>query len=192
MSVLAIDTSARRRCVCVIAGTGGELICADVRTDTDLDSALPLALAGLLDDRVDAIVVVVGPGSYTGVRGGMAAALGVAHARGLRLHGVGTLDVVAAGAHAQGAVLGWAVAAAGRGGLYAIRFGPAAGEIAAEPIRVALADFDPEDLPVFSIDAVPLARLHPVDPAPALARAAAAALAGPPLSAADLRAVYVE
>ena len=54
--------------------------------------------------RVDgAVVVVTGPGTYTGVRAGMAAALGIAHARGLPLHGIGSLEVVASAATPEAA-----------------------------------------------------------------------------------------
>lgn len=50
-----------------------------------------LAFAGL-----DLIVTTVGPGSYTGLRIGLAAARGLALASGVPLRGVSTLDVVAA------------------------------------------------------------------------------------------------
>jgi tRNA threonylcarbamoyladenosine biosynthesis protein TsaB len=45
---------------------------------------------------LDAVVVIRGPGSYAGVRVGLATAAGIAMARGLPVIGVGTLEAVAA------------------------------------------------------------------------------------------------
>ena len=97
MSVLCIDTSSRRRVVALLATRGGVVESSDVRLDGSVGIGLPIALDGLIDAGIEAIVVVVGPGSYTGLRAGMSAALGIAHARALPLHGVATLDAVAAG-----------------------------------------------------------------------------------------------
>ena len=117
MSVLAIDTSSRSRVVCVVASATGEPLDAEViRGFAGCRVAPPRALAGCWS-RVDtAVVVVTGPGTYTGVRAGMAAALGIAQARELPLHGVGSLEVLACGdPDAMGG--DWVVADAGRGAL---------------------------------------------------------------------------
>lgn len=58
------------------------------------------AIDRLVDDpaALEAIAVGVGPGSFTGVRLGIAAARAMALALGLRVAGVSTLDALAAGA----------------------------------------------------------------------------------------------
>ncbi len=56
-----------------------------------------MAAAGLRFSDLDALAVTVGPGAYTGVRIGLAAARGMALAGGLPLVGVTTFDAVARG-----------------------------------------------------------------------------------------------
>ncbi len=56
-----------------------------------------LARADLKPSDLEAIAIAKGPGSYTGLRVGMALAKGMAYANGTTLIGVPTLDIVAAG-----------------------------------------------------------------------------------------------
>jgi tRNA threonylcarbamoyl adenosine modification protein YeaZ len=200
MSVLALDTSSRRRTVCILGTPAGELIRADVRDSVSVGEGAPKSLALLLGPDVTAVVVVVGPGSYTGLRAGMAAALGVAQARDLPLHGVGALEVVAAGAPEvvatgpppDGASKMWAVVDAGRGGVYVASCtrednGWRVGEARREPVS----SLDLRGLPAVSADPVDIPRVIRVDPASALARAIPLALSRSPLMLAGLEAVYI-
>ena len=188
MSVLAIDTASRSRVVCVLASPEGELLDAAVIGGQPVAASLPRMLARMLE-RVDrAIVVVTGPGTYTGVRAGMAAALGVADARSLPLHGVGALEVVACGAEgATGAGdAAWVVADAGRGALYVARR-----DAAAAPRRIRFEAFDAGGGAVVSTESLEIPGLVVVDPASSLARAVRLALARPALQREGLTAAYV-
>jgi tRNA threonylcarbamoyladenosine biosynthesis protein TsaB len=79
---------------------------------------LMLERADLGVDALTALAVSTGPGSYTGLRIGVALAKGLAAARGLPLVGVPALDILAAAQpHFQGGMI--AVAQAGRGRIIA-------------------------------------------------------------------------
>jgi tRNA threonylcarbamoyladenosine biosynthesis protein TsaB len=86
-------------------------------------------------DRVDAIAVGLGPGSFTGLRVGIASARGLGSALGLPLHGVCTLDALARGLGATGqspARPRLALVDARRGEVFAALYGPS-GERLWEP-----------------------------------------------------------
>lgn len=104
--VLAVDTSADVR---VGLARNGEVLARRQVTDTraHLESLVPLvrealAEAGVGAPDLDLICVGLGPGPFTGLRVGIAAAQMLATARNLPLHGVCSLDVVAAAATRDG------------------------------------------------------------------------------------------
>jgi len=83
----------------------------------DLDAFL--ARHGVDRGDVAAIGVGVGPGSYTGIRIGVAAALGLGRALGVRVAGSGTLEALAFAGLAPGET-GWALLDARRGRVHAL------------------------------------------------------------------------
>jgi len=74
----------------------GERATAPIRVLEDVELLLRRARAAPRD--LDALVVGTGPGSFTGVRLGLAAARGLALALDIPVAGVSTLDALAAGA----------------------------------------------------------------------------------------------
>jgi tRNA threonylcarbamoyl adenosine modification protein YeaZ len=185
VSILAIDTATRSRTVAVAATPDGEQIRGVVVRDQPVGASLPVAIAELIGLIDRAVVVVTGPGTYTGVRAGMAAALGVAQARDLPLHGIGSLEVAAYWPAFQPDGDPWVVADAGRGSLYVARR-----SAAVTATRVAAADFDAGRAGAVSTEALPIEGLLVLDPALALARAVVLALSRAALDRAGLAAVY--
>lgn len=96
--------------------------------------------------QLDMIAVSVGPGTFTGIRVGMATAAGLALGAGIPLAGVGTLDALIDGAlAATGRAAGTRVAAcidARRGEIYA-----AAARAAAYPTLPLPLEWGPEVMP---------------------------------------------
>jgi tRNA threonylcarbamoyl adenosine modification protein YeaZ len=187
VSILAIDTATRSRTVVVVATPEGEQMRGVVTRDQPAGTSLPGAIASLLSLSNVAVVVVTGPGTYTGVRAGMAAALGISQARDLPLYGIGSLEVAACWPRPEADSDPWVVADAGRGALYVAR-----SSTAAMPRRVAAPAFDAGPAGAVSTEALSIAGLLVVDPARALAHAVVFALSRPPLDRAGLTAVYTE
>ena len=105
MLILAFDTATDRATSALVAD--GEVLGERVsRASTlleDVDALLRQAGAQARD--LDALAVGTGPGSFTGIRIGLAAARGLALALDLPAAGVSTLDALAAGAPGALAVI---------------------------------------------------------------------------------------
>ncbi|MGE9808217.1 MULTISPECIES: tRNA (adenosine(37)-N6)-threonylcarbamoyltransferase complex dimerization subunit type 1 TsaB [unclassified Janibacter] len=102
MILLAIDTSTSAITVAVHDGTeclaSGSVV--DARRHTEQLAPLlrdVLADAGLTPRDVTDVVVGTGPGPFTGLRVGIVTGLTFAHALGIRVHGVCSLDALAHG-----------------------------------------------------------------------------------------------
>lgn len=101
MIVLSLDTCLSS---CSVAVVDGERVLAsarDVMARGHQERLAPMARevmadAGLAFDRLDRIAVTVGPGSFTGLRVGLAFAKGLALALDLPTVGIGTLEALAA------------------------------------------------------------------------------------------------
>ena len=99
-----------------------------------------LAASGLVLADLDRVAVTVGPGSFTGIRVGVAAARALALALGIEAVGVTTLAVLAAIHRETGADQPVFVAMdAKRGEVYAQVFA-ADGAVLSEPVELAIAD----------------------------------------------------
>jgi tRNA threonylcarbamoyl adenosine modification protein YeaZ len=138
MRLLVIDTSADACSVGVAVGDGEPVIRTAIVGRAHAERLMPMveeamAASGLAFADVDRIGVTTGPGSFTAVRIGVAAARGLALATGAEAIGMGTLAVHAADARTSAGAVPVVVAlAAARGEIYAQRFA-ADGSPASEP-----------------------------------------------------------
>ena len=103
--VLAIDTATPAVTAGVVRCDGDalEVLAEQVTVDARAHAEqLTPNIVGALDiseisvDQVDAVVVGCGPGPFTGLRVGMATAAAFGHALGVPVHGVCSLDAIAA------------------------------------------------------------------------------------------------
>ena len=119
--ILAIDTSTAACTAALFDGAGGCLGRRDELIGRGHSERLAPMLAELLDGRsAGTILVGVGPGSFTGIRVGIAAAHGLAIGWSADLHGMSSLALLAAATQADGAVA--AAMLGGHGELFAQQF----------------------------------------------------------------------
>jgi len=123
--ILAVDTSSERGSVALQHGE--ELVAVLGRRHPGMHSQMLhedvdflLRRAGIALSQVSLLAVAIGPGSFTGVRVGIATVKGFAHALGSPVLGIGALDALAYGAGASGTIC--ACRDALRGELYAQLF----------------------------------------------------------------------
>jgi len=106
MKILALEFSSAQRSVAV-AGNGVPLreVIEPGRANTMQPCAMitaALAAAGRERADIEAVVVGLGPGSYTGIRAAIAVAQGWQLARGVKLLGVSSVAAIAHQAHGDG------------------------------------------------------------------------------------------
>ncbi len=103
--ILAIDTSTAACTAALFDGSGECVARRDELIGRGHAERLAPMLAGLLDGRkADTIIVGVGPGSFTGIRVGIAAAHGLSIGWNASLLGLSSLGLLAASAGIEGEV----------------------------------------------------------------------------------------
>lgn len=126
MTVLALDTASPRPAVALLSNGRlfEEPLPGDRRASEELLPAIRrvLAASGLLLEQCARIGVCAGPGSFTGLRVGLATAWGFGRARGIPVEPVSTLEAMADAARAKDLLRVVAVLDAGRGDLVCERF----------------------------------------------------------------------
>jgi tRNA threonylcarbamoyladenosine biosynthesis protein TsaB len=111
--MLAIDTSSARSALALIDGAR---VVSELTKPSGRDFDVAAEVAALVPDPsvLDSVLVALGPGSFTGLRQGIAFGVGLAMSLRVPLLGIGTLELVAA--RSPEPVV--AVSEAGRGRVY--------------------------------------------------------------------------
>ncbi|BDG70841.1 tRNA (adenosine(37)-N6)-threonylcarbamoyltransferase complex dimerization subunit type 1 TsaB [Roseomonas fluvialis] len=154
MKILAIE-GALARCSAAVLADGVVLAAAAADAPRGQPALLPpmvqdvLTRAGLDAAALDAVVVGIGPGGFTGLRAAIALAAGIAQGAGRPLAGITTgealLAALPAGLRAGRAA--WAAVDNRRGRVVLEVFAPGA-DVPSAPLVVALDSLPPADSPV--------------------------------------------
>lgn len=182
MQILAIDTASPTPSVTLLArgGVWEEVLPADRRASEELLPAIErcLAAAGATLPECDRIAVCSGPGSFTGLRVGLATAWALGRAVDVPIETVPTLEVLAETARGRGVPHVAAVLDAGRGevvlAVYSLAGERARPEAPSERMSADAARRRVDGMPVV---ALPADLLSPTGAAPDLSPARALALA---------------
>lgn len=103
--ILAFDTSSAACTAALFDGSGACIARRDEQIGRGHSERLVPMIAELLNGRKPSCILVgVGPGSFTGIRVGIAAAQGLAIGWGVELAGMNSLALLAAGAASEGQV----------------------------------------------------------------------------------------
>ena len=137
--ILAFDTSSAACTAALFDGSGQCVARSDEIIGRGHSERLVPMIAEMLDGRTaDTIIVGVGPGSFTGIRVGIAAANGLAIGWNAELHGMSSLALLAAGAAGTGQVA--AAVIGGHGELFVQQFDTATGEATSELVNAPPAE----------------------------------------------------
>jgi tRNA threonylcarbamoyladenosine biosynthesis protein TsaB len=119
--ILAFDTSSAACTAALFDGSGTCVARRDEVIGRGHSERLVPMIAEMLEGAsADSIIVGVGPGSFTGIRVGIAAANGLAIGWNAELHGMSSLALLAAGAPEQGEIA--AAIIGGHGELFVQQF----------------------------------------------------------------------
>lgn len=141
MIVLALDTTTKSGSIAVVHDT---VVRVERAGDPDVTygQRLPAELSEILEqagvriDDIDLFAVAAGPGSFTGLRVGIATVQGLAMAQGKRVVAVSALEALArAGTNADHTIAAWMDAQ--RGEVFAALYGPDGGELRIPPVSAA-------------------------------------------------------
>ena len=105
MKILLIDTCGKQGSVAIADST--QILAQTILPDRTASERVVAATRSLLDEAawkpadLEAIAVVTGPGSFTGVRVGLSAAMGLSEATGVPVVSISRLALLAAAAHAK-------------------------------------------------------------------------------------------
>jgi len=147
MRVLGIETSARRGSVSLIEQGRVVIALSHEELNAHAERLLPLldqalTQAGWSRTTLDRVAVGVGPGSFTGLRVGIALGQGIAVGLGIPLVGVGSLRAMAAAVPSERPGSRWALLDARRGEVFVAAYDQAGGELLA-PCAIAPAELEP-------------------------------------------------